>query len=64
MGRCRHRMRGQLILELEPARIRTLEKAEAPGLIEALADLLLEALGAKKAASTNKEGVDEHENHA
>ena len=57
-------LRGQLVLELEPARIRTLEKEEAPGLIEALADLLLEALGAKKTSPTNTEGVDEHENHA
>lgn len=64
MGRSRHRMRGQLIFELEPVKLTVLQKEEASGLIEALADLLLEALGAGEATSTNKEGVDERESHA
>jgi hypothetical protein len=33
------------------------------GLVEALADLLLAALGMEDPTSTSKEGVDEQQNH-
>ncbi len=59
MRRRRLRTYAQLVLELEPAKRTAPETKDAPGLIETLADLLLEALGAKEATSTNREGVDE-----
>jgi hypothetical protein len=45
--------RGQLVLELEPQNCPALVKRSR--LVEALADLLLEALGTDEATSTNKE---------
>jgi hypothetical protein len=56
--------RGQLVLELEPQNCPALvERNTTKGPVEALADLLLEALGREEAASTNKEGVDERQDH-
>jgi hypothetical protein len=62
--RSQHRSRGQFVLELEPKNCPPLVDQSTKGLVEALADLLLEALRADEATSTNEEGVDEHQNHA
>jgi hypothetical protein len=50
----------QLVLELERQVLATPVKRNTKGLVEALADLLLEAL----VAETELGGVDEPENHA
>jgi hypothetical protein len=55
---------GQLLLELEPQNHPILGGQDTKGLVEALAELLLEALGTNEAPTTNEEGVDEHQNHA
>ncbi len=57
----RHQNRDQLVLELERQNRRTPVK-NVKGLVEALADLLLEALAVNKTTKTG--GVNEHEDHA
>jgi hypothetical protein len=57
----RHQNRDQLVLELERQN-RQVPVKNVKGLVEALADLLLEALEANK--TTNTGGVNEHEDHA
>lgn len=65
MRRSRYQSRTQLVLELERQRPRPLVERSTKGLVEALADLLLEALGDQPIAkSTEKGGVDEHQDHA
>ena len=59
MRRYRRRNRAQLVLELERQIPTTLVAQNAKGLVEALADLLLEALVAE-----TKGGVDESQDHA
>jgi hypothetical protein len=56
----RHHSRTQLILELDPQIPTTPVEENTKGLVEALADLLLEAL----AAEPKLGGVDESEDHA
>lgn len=58
----RHHDRAQLVLELEPRNPRTPVARNAKGLIEVLADILLEALEAE--GSTKTGGVDELQDHA
>ena len=63
MRRSRYHNRAQLALELERQNPQQPPWATSPkGLIEALADLLLEALGAEKMMKTG--GADEHQDHA
>lgn len=63
MRRSQYRSRGQLILELE-RRDRPLPvEHSTPGLVEALADLLLAALGIDGTTSASKGGVDEQQDH-
>ena len=54
--------RAQLVFELEPQPPRMPVARNAKGLVEALADLLLEALEADRA--TKRGGVDELQDHA
>jgi hypothetical protein len=56
----RHHSRAQLVLELDPQSSTTPIEGNTKGLVEALADLLLEAL----AAETKLGGVDESQDHA
>jgi hypothetical protein len=58
--RNRHHDRAQLVLELERQNRQTAVERNPKGLIEALADLLLEAL----VAETKLGGVDEPQDHA
>lgn len=60
MRRNRRHNQAQLVLELERQIPTTLMERNTKGLVEALADLLLEAL----AAETTMGGVDESEDHA
>lgn len=60
MQRNRHHDRAQLVLELERQNRQTAVERNPKGLIEALADLLLEAL----VAETKLGGVDEPQDHA
>lgn len=60
MRRSRYRNRAQLVLELEHQIPQTPLARNTKGLVEALADLLLEAL----AAETDQGGEDEREDHA
>ena len=61
--RCRqYHNRAQFVLELEPQPPRMPVARDAMGLVEALADLLLEALEADRATKTG--GVDELQDHA
>lgn len=62
MRKTRYQDRAQLVLELEPQDPRAPLARSPKGLVEALADLLLEALGAEPAARTG--GADEREDHA
>jgi hypothetical protein len=55
------RSRAQLVLDLENHNHQALAERSAEGLIEALADLLLEALRAEE--SIMKGGEDEHQDH-
>ena len=55
------RSRAQLVLDLENHNHQAPAEQSAEGLIEALADLLLEALRAEEL--TMKGGEDEHQNH-
>jgi hypothetical protein len=52
----------QLLLEMQIVKQTSPVETCMEGLVEALADLLLEALGA--VGSATKGGVDEHQNHA
>jgi hypothetical protein len=52
----------QLSLEMQIVKQTSPVETCMEGLVEALADLLLEALGA--VGSATKGGVDEHQNHA
>jgi hypothetical protein len=56
------RNRAQLVLELENHTRQAPAEQRAEGLIEALADLLLEALRAEESAM--KGGEDEHQDYA
>ncbi|MGV2184036.1 hypothetical protein [Rhizobium rhizogenes] len=58
----RHQNRDQLILQLERQNLQVPVVKNVKGLVEALADLLLEALEANRMPKTG--GVDEHEDHA
>jgi hypothetical protein len=58
--RNRHHNQAQLVLELERQIPATLVEGNTKGLVEALADLLLEAL----VAETKPGGVDESQDHA
>ena len=62
MRRSRHRSRTQLVLGLERANPEPLVERETKGLVETLADLLLEALGAP--GVPEKGGAHEHQDHA
>ncbi len=53
---------GQLVLELESQSPRLLVGQNTQGLVEALADLLLEALRGEEMTETG--GVDEQQDHA
>jgi hypothetical protein len=61
----RYQGRAQLVLELQPHNQRVLVTASTKGLVEALADLLLAALGMDigTTAATGG-GVDERQDHA
>ena len=58
----RHQNRDQLVLELESQNTQIPLARNIKGLVEALADLLLEALEANRTTKTG--GRDEHEDHA
>ena len=58
----RHQNRDQLILQLERQNLQVPAVKNVKGLVEALADLLLEALEANRMTKTG--GVDEPEDHA
>lgn len=60
MRRSRRHDRAQLVLELERRNPQTAVERNPTGLVEALADLLLEAL----VAETKLGGVDESQDHA
>ncbi|BCH29905.1 hypothetical protein MesoLjLc_18350 [Mesorhizobium sp. L-8-10] len=60
MRRSRYRDRAQLVLELERQILHPPVSQNTKGLVEALADLLLEAL----AAEAEQGGGDEREDHA
>ena len=62
MQRSLCRSRAQLVLELENHSRQAPVERSAEGLIEVLADLLLEALRVEE--STMKGGKDEHQDHA
>jgi hypothetical protein len=62
--RSQYHSRGQLVLELERRDRPVPPERSTKGLVEALADLLLEALGMESATPAGKEGVDEQQNHA
>lgn len=58
----RHQNRDQLVLQLERQNLQVPAVKNLKGLVEALADLLLEALEENRMTKTG--GVDEHEDHA
>ena len=58
----RHQNRDQLVLQLERQNLQVPAVKNVKGLVEALADLLLEALEANRMTKTG--GIDEHEDHA
>ncbi len=60
MRRSRYHNRAQLVLELERQLTHPVATKRAKGLVEALADLLLEAM----AADRTQGGEDEREDHA
>ena len=64
MRRSYRQSRRQLFSSWSPKNYPALVEECTKGLVEALADILLEALRADEATSTNKKGVDEHQNHA
>ena len=61
----RYQGRAQLVLELQPHDQRVLVTPSTKGLVEALADLLLAALGkdAETTTTATGGGVDERQNH-
>ena len=61
MRRSRYQGRVQLLLALEPQSPRVLPVSSPSGLVEALADLLLEAVGAAGPLKTG--GADEQQDH-
>jgi hypothetical protein len=61
--RSQYQSRGQLVLELERRDRPVPVERSTKGLVEALADLLLEALGIEGTMSPSKGGVDEQQNH-
>lgn len=64
MRRSKNQIRLQLVLDLEPRDPPPLAAVKnVNGLIEALADLLLEAMGERTEAAANKGGVDEPQDH-
>ena len=63
MRRSQYQNRGQLVLELERRDRPVPVEQSTQGLVEALADLLLAALGMEDTTSTSKGGVDEQQNH-
>jgi len=63
MRKSRYHDRTQLMLELEQQVPQTLVAHNPNGLVEALADLLLAALGAAE-LPTKTGGGDEHQDHA
>ncbi|WEX79298.1 hypothetical protein PYH37_006152 (plasmid) [Sinorhizobium numidicum] len=58
----RYQERAELVLELERKKCHAPAVRNTKGLVEALADLLLEALALGGATKTG--GVDEHQDHA
>lgn len=66
MRRSKNRDRSQLVLDLEPRDRRLIPAAKnVNGLIEALADPLLEAMGERSTdATANEGGAREPEDHA
>lgn len=56
----RHQNRSQLKLQFEPLEPKPLDGMRPKGVVETLADLLLEAVG----AATTKGGEDDHQDHA
>lgn len=63
MRRSQYQIRGQLVLELERQDRQVAVERGTKGLVEALADLLLAALGIDGTTPTSKGGVDEQQNH-
>lgn len=63
MRRSQYRSREQLVLELERRDRPVPVEPSAQGVIEALADLLLAAVGMEDTISTGREGVDERQDH-
>jgi hypothetical protein len=61
MRRSRCQGRAQLLLALEPQSLRALPASNPSGLLEALAELLLEAAGAAGPLKTG--GADEQQDH-
>jgi hypothetical protein len=57
------RSRGQLVLALERRDRPVPVEQRTQGLLEALADLLLAALGMEPTLSTSREGADERQDH-
>ena len=62
MRRSQYQSRGQLVLELERRDCLVPVEQSTQGLVEALADLLLAALG-MDGTTTSKGGQDEQQNH-
>jgi hypothetical protein len=62
MRKGKSQIQNQLSLEIHIVKQTSPVEACIEGLVEALADLLLEALGA--VGSAKKGGVDEHQDHA
>ena len=63
MRRNHYRSRGQLVLALERRDRPVPVEQSTQGLLEALADLLLAALGMEPTLSTSREGADERQDH-
>ncbi|MBF5089162.1 hypothetical protein F1640_03780 [Novosphingobium sp. NBM11] len=59
MRAIRQQNRSQLKLQFDPPEPKPLDDLRPKGVVETLADLLLEAVGA-----TAKGGVDDHQDHA
>ena len=59
----RYQGRVQLVLELQRHDQRVMVTASPKGLVEALADLLLAALGVDVTTAATGGGVDERQNH-
>ena len=62
MRQNRYQNRKQLVLELERTNLIPLVERGTKGLVETLADLLLEALGEQSLSEAG--GANEHEDHA